>query len=98
MGNYPISYNIELNNDIPYIIESSISTERNCTVYEAEATEDFYFVFSASEKPQSINGNNNRIETWRIVLFVLLGVVVCGLIVSVTMLIISFVKNKKGNK
>lgn len=101
VGDYNTNYIIKLNGDIPFIIESSVSTERDGTVYKAEAAEDFSFVFSALEHPKSIDSNNNRIETWQIVLFVLLGVVACVFIISTTILIISFVKNKKqctGNK
>ncbi|MBD5631888.1 MAG: hypothetical protein HDP34_01475 [Clostridia bacterium] len=98
VGEYPISYRIELNNDNPYIIESSVNTERGGTGYIAETTEDFSFVFSSSEKPQNINDENNKIETWRIVLFVLSGVFGCALIVSLTMLIYYSVKYKKAHK
>ena len=102
-GNYNIDYTIELNNDLPYIIESSADVKKqDDNLYTAENINgDFYFVFSASEKPQSIYSDNNGIKPWQIVLFVLLGVAVCAFIVSTTILIISVLKNRKqckGNK
>ena len=51
VGNYATSYTIELSNDIPYIIESSNKTENKGLIFTAETAEDFYFVFSSSEKP-----------------------------------------------
>lgn len=52
-GSYNTSYSIELNNDIPYIIESSVEAEKIGLAYAAETTEDFYFVFCSSENPTS---------------------------------------------
>ncbi len=61
--NFPIRYTAELNNEIPYLIEASTKTEKNGTTYIAETADDYYFVFCASEKPQSPtvpnNSNNN---------------------------------------
>lgn len=99
-GNYNIDYSIELNSSLPFIIESSADVKKlTDTLYTVEnVNSDFYFVFSASEKPQSIYGDNNRIETWQIVLFVLLGVAACFFIVSSTIMIVSVVKNRKQRK
>ena len=95
IGNYLVSYSIKMRDDVPYIIESNETTARDSVTYTAETEEDFGFYFSASNKPQSINTDNNRFETWQIVLFVLLGV---ALIVSLAMLIIYSVKYKKARK
>lgn len=95
--NYSINYTIELNGELPYIIESSakINKQSDC-VYTAESVNgDFYFVFSASEKPKSIYGDNNEMEAWRIALLVVAGVLIC---VSITILIIIFIKNKKQRR
>ena len=95
VGSYPISYSIELNSDIPYIIESSVSTERNGTVHEAETTEDFYFVFSSSKNPASIYGNNNENNTVRIVAACILSVAICIFIVCTVLLIRYIIKYRK---
>lgn len=99
-GNYNIDYTIELNSELPFVIESSADVKKQAdNLYTAEnVNSDFYFVFSASEKPINLNGDNNKMETWRIVLFVLLGVFTCAFIVSLTMLIIYSVKYRKAHK
>lgn len=66
----PTTYIAELNSDIPYIIESSIETQKKGTTYSAETAEDFYFVFSSSEKPINTAAIENNDETRRIVLIV----------------------------
>lgn len=98
VGGYPVSYNINLREDIPYIIESNIKTEKSGVTFKAETEKDLGFYFSASGKPQSIYGDNNKIEMWRIVLYILLGVAVCAFFVSTTILILSYVRNKKQRK
>ncbi len=64
LGNYPIFYIAELNNEIPYIIESSVKFIKDGLTYSAETADDYYFVFSSSEKPQSAtfptNSNDNK--------------------------------------
>lgn len=99
-GDYSIDYTIELNSSNPYIIESSADVKKQTdNIYTVENVNgDFYFVFSASEKPQSIYTDNNKMETWRIVLFALSGVFGCGLIVCITMLIYNSIRNKKAQR
>ncbi len=99
-GDYNIDYTIELNNSIPYIIESSADVKKQAdnlyTVYNVH--DDFYFIFSASDNPQSIYGDNNKMEPWRIALLVLSGVLGCGLIVCITMIIYYSIQNKKARR
>lgn len=65
LGNYPIRYTVKLNNELPYIIEASVKTEKNGIIYNAEIAEDYYFVFCSSEKPENAifqnDDNNNKI-------------------------------------
>lgn len=60
----PLRYTVELNNETPYIIEASVQTEKNGISYNAETTEDYYFVFCSSEKSESLTfpiySNNNK--------------------------------------
>ncbi len=95
LGNYPIRYTAELNDEIPYIIEASTKYNKDGLIYSAETADDYYCVFSSSQKPQSIYDEPYKMESWRIALFVMAGVGGCGLIASVTYLIVSAVKNKK---
>ncbi len=63
LANYPIRYSAELNDEIPYIIEASAKYNKDGLTYSAETADDYYFVFSSSQKPQSdtfpTNSNNN---------------------------------------
>lgn len=42
---YPMSYNIELNSNFQYKIESSVMAKKKGHIYIAETEEDFYFLF-----------------------------------------------------
>lgn len=77
VGSYPIAYTIELSNDVPYIIESSIIMQRNGLRYKAETADDFSFVVSASDKPINSSAGNNNVETNRTV------IIVCSIVGSV---------------
>ncbi len=68
--NCPTTYIAELNNNIPYIIESSVETKSNGLVYTVETAEDFYFVFSSSEKPINTASAENDDKTRKIVLII----------------------------
>ena len=68
--NCPITYIAELNNNIPYIIESSLKTQKSGLTYTVSTAEGFYFVFSSSEKPINKMSENNENETRKIVLIV----------------------------
>lgn len=95
-GNYNINYTIELNGELPYIIESSTNTKKQDNyIYTAQnVSSDFYFIFSSSQKPKSINGNTDN-HALRIVLYVILGVAVCALPILIIIAILFYKKEKK---
>lgn len=70
VANCPTTYIAELNDNIPYIIESSIKTQKSGLTYTASTADGFYFVFSSSEKPINKMSENNENETRKIVLIV----------------------------
>lgn len=77
VGSYPIAYTIELSNDVPYIIDSSMVMQRNGLSYTAETADDFSFVVSASDKPINSSAGNNNVETNRTV------IIVCSIVGSI---------------
>lgn len=83
VGNNPTNYSIELSNNIPYIIKSSIETVRNGLSYTAETAEDFYFVFSSSEKPTNTLANNEGANTTVLIICIVVGMVVMVLVVLI---------------
>lgn len=95
-GSYSIDYTVELNSELPFVIESSVKMNKQSDyVYTAEnVTDDFYFVFSSSEKPKSIYAVNNKMEPWRIALLAVAGVLFCIFIALITIAIIIHIKNK----
>lgn len=80
VGSYPIAYTIELSNDVPYIIESSIVMQRNGLSYTAETADDFSFVVSASEQPINSTTGNNNVKTNRTM------IIVCSVVGSVVLI------------
>lgn len=93
---YPIRYTTELNNDIPYIIEASIKTEKNGLTYNAETADDFYFVFCSSEKPQDTTIPNKEDNTTLIICCsVIGGIAFITLLVLIGMAIYQKVKRKQ---
>ncbi len=83
--NYPIRYTAVLNSEIPYLIEASVKTEKNGITYSAETADDYYFVFCASEKPQSptFPNNSNGNTTLIICCSVIGGIAFIALIVLI---------------
>lgn len=82
-GNYGIDYTIELNSALPYVVESSAGVEKqNDHVYTVQGvTDDFYFVFSSSDQPVRIDGDN-RHDSLIIVICVLSGLAVLAVITA----------------
>ena len=99
-GNYSIDYTVELNGVLPYVIESSAEIKKQDGYsYTADGvTDDFYFVFSSSEKPVSTLTDNGKMEPWRIALLVIAGVALCVGIVTSAIMLISYIKNKRHKR
>ena len=96
IGNYTIDYTIQLNRELPFIIESNAELKKQSDyIYTAQnVSEDFYFVFSSSKQPESIYGDNTN-NTLKIVLYVVSGVAICALITLGVYMILHYKKNKK---
>lgn len=77
VGSYPIVYTVELSNDVPYIIDSSMVMQRNGLSYTAETADDFSFVVSASDKPINSTAGNNNCGIIRTV------IIVCSIVGSI---------------
>ena len=68
----PVDYTLELNENLPNIIESCSDMQREGNTYTASNREgNFYFVFSSSKKPKSIYEKESG--TWKIVLIAVAG-------------------------
>ncbi len=95
VANCPITYIAELNDSIPYIIESSIKTQKSGLTYTASTADDFYFVFSSSEKPVNNLTANNDEKTKRVVLIVCIAVGSVAVVAAVATIVIMFNKRKR---
>ncbi len=101
-GDYPIRHTIELNNEIPYIIETNVKTDNNGTIYNAESAEDFYFVFCSSKNPKSDmypnndnkNNNSNKYSTLFICCYVFGSIAFAVLIGMIGITIYKKVKHR----
>lgn len=95
VANCPITYIAELNDSIPYIIESSIKTQKSGLTYTASTADDFYFVFSSSEKPVNNLTANNDEKTKRVVLIVCIAVGSVAVVAAVATIVIMVNKRKR---
>ena len=44
VGTYPTNYSITLNDEVPYLVQSSVKTKKSKKTYTASSTENFYFI------------------------------------------------------
>lgn len=95
VANCPITYIAELNDDIPYIIESSIKTQKSDLTYTASTADDFYFVFSSSEKPINTVEAENDNETKKIILIVCIAAGCFAIIASVVVIGITVYQRRR---
>lgn len=95
VANCPITYITELNDNIPYIIESSIETQKSGLTYIASTADDFYFVFSSSEKPVNKLTANNDEKTKRVVLIICIAVGSVAVVAAVATIVIMVNKRKR---
>lgn len=95
-GNYNLDYTIKLNSELPFIIESSAEIKKQSDyVYTAQnINDDFYFVFSSDKKPKSIYNDSNN-DNLRIILYVVVGVIVCALIIGSIFIFLHYKNPKK---
>lgn len=93
VANCPTTYIAELNDNIPYIIESSIKTQKSGLTYTVSTADGFYFVFSSSEKPINKMSEDNEKETRKIVLIVC--IVVGSIVVILFAIAIGFMVYKR---
>lgn len=92
---YNIDYTIELNNKLPFVIESSsdLAHQSDYTYTVRNVSDDFYFIFSPTATPESLydkNKNDNLI----IILSIVITVTIFALIIGV-LIFLHFKKDKK---
>ena len=91
----PIKFVMELNNEIPYIIESNKEIESNGLIYTTETADDFYFVFSSSTNPLNLKTkSDNKVKKEILIICIFVGSV--ALITLVVLTVFTILK-KKGN-
>lgn len=90
-GGYPTGYTIELNDKLPYIIQSGADVEKqDGYLYTADGVSgDFFFVFSSAKKPQTADGNKNDVA-FKAALTVICVLAGCIVIASAVALIFYF--------
>lgn len=91
----PIKFVMELNNEIPHIIESNKEIESNGLIYTTETADDFYFVFSSSTNPLNLKTkSDNKVKKEILIICIFVGSV--ALITLVVLTVFTILK-KKGN-
>lgn len=99
VGSYPVTYNIKMRDDVPYIIESSTTIENGTGIYTAETVEDFGFYFSASEKPNEIQSLvQSGLSKTQLIICIVCGIVGGILLIIFGVSIFFIVRDKKKMK
>lgn len=99
VGNYPVAYSIKMREDVPYIIDSSVTIENGTDTYTAETADDFGFYFSASEKPSEIQSPKQpRLSNTQLIICIVCGIVGGVALIFLGVSIFFIVRNKKKMK
>lgn len=91
IGCYPTNYSITLNNEVSYIVQSSVDTKKSKKVYTASSTENFYFICCSA----SWQGGLSTTQLIICIVFGSLGGI--GIIVLIVNIIL-FVRDKRKVK
>ncbi len=92
----PIKYSFELSKEYPYLLESCTKAQKSENGYTMTVSEGyFYYVFCSVKRPKNLYANNNALTTPLIVSSVIGFIAGIVLIVSVTSIIVSYIKAKK---
>ena len=92
----PIEYSFELSVDYPYLLESSTKATNSGNRYTVTVSEgNFYYIFCSEKRPTDLYATANGLTTLQIVLIVIACVAGAGLIISVTLIIVSYIKAKR---
>lgn len=92
----PIEYSFELSVDYPYLLESSAKATKSGNRYTVTVSEgNFYYIFCSEKRPTDLYATANGLTTLQIVLIVIACVAGVGLIVSVTLIIVSYINAKR---
>lgn len=99
IGKYATDYSISLNGAAPYMVQSSVQTEKSGEAFTARSTGNFYFACSASKNSVDRQAPNQPKESkTRLVLWVVLGIV-CGVtLIMVFVGVVLTVRDKKKAK
>lgn len=95
--NYPIDYKFCLNEEYPYLLESSTTAKKEGSIYHINASDgNFYYIFSSSKSPKNLLSEpKEQFPTWLTVIFYIIEIfAVLALTVLITM-IIQYRKNHK---
>ena len=99
VGSYPVAYCIKLREDVPYIIDSSVTIENGTDTYIAEIADDFGFYFSASENPSEIQSPKlPRLSKTQLTICIVCGVVGGVALILLGVSIFIMVRDKKKRK
>ena len=99
LANYPTKYTIELNPDMPYIIESSEYTVGQGLSFTAETSKDFYFVFCSSKKPiGSQTSTPSGLSQTQLVICIVCGIIGGIALIALVISIVFVIRKRKKSK
>lgn len=99
LGSYHTKYSITLPDEIPYIIEASHTTEKNGEVYMANATENYYFVSCALQKPHDKQATEQpRFSKTQLAIIITCGIAGGIFFIIAIVCFVMFIREKRRNK
>ena len=94
-GNYPVEVSVELNRELPYLLESNmqIKNQSNTHFIAQNVSGDFYFTFSSAKKPESLYENKDDHK-----LTIILSVIASAMCVIIPLTVYFVLRRQKKNK
>lgn len=96
---YNIDYTIELNNELPFVIESSsdLAHQSDYTYIVRNVSNNFYFIFSSTANPKSLYGKNKN-DNLIMIFVIVIAVTICVLIIVGILIFLHYKRLKNYNK
>lgn len=96
IGNYKTDYYMVLNNDNPYIVQSSNSTKKSGMTFKSSATENFYFMCSSSKRPiETAASTQPKFNITQIILIVVFGIICVISLIWAIVGFVLYIRNKR---
>lgn len=95
--NYLTSYVVELNEETPYIIKSSLGVTQEGTRFCADSSNGFAFAFGSSKKPTKVSANSLD-DKVRVTLLIICITAGCTALACIVLFVFFSIRQNKSNR